>query len=126
MLIDGKQVPAAWGKVLAVYNPATGGVIANLPAAVAELESIDSGKPYAVARVVDLPLGRICSATSMLALPRQYGLHRSFRRNSAARDRRRFGAPHFFLWCAISRWSGTQQLAVGACQIVLSPSHHPW
>jgi phenylacetaldehyde dehydrogenase len=31
MLIDGKQVPAASGKTFAVYNPATGGVIANVP-----------------------------------------------------------------------------------------------
>src|SRR5580698_7196364 len=102
MLIDGKQVPAVSGKTLAVYNPATGGVIANVPEGdkadvdlavsaarrafderrwsrispsergrilwriadlierdleqLAELESIDNGKPYAVARVADLPL----------------------------------------------------------------------
>jgi len=31
MLIDGKQVPAASGKTFVVYNPATGGVIANVP-----------------------------------------------------------------------------------------------
>ena len=31
MLIDGKQVPAVSGKTFAVYNPATGGVIANVP-----------------------------------------------------------------------------------------------
>src|ERR1700745_753349 len=31
MLIDGKHVPAASGKTFAVYNPATGGVIANVP-----------------------------------------------------------------------------------------------
>jgi phenylacetaldehyde dehydrogenase len=102
MLIDGKLVPAASGKTFAVYNPATGAVIANVPEAdkadvdlavagarrafddgcwanvgaagrgkmlwkladlierdleeLAELESIDNGKPYAVARVADLPL----------------------------------------------------------------------
>lgn len=31
MLIDGKLVPAASGKTFAVYNPATGAVIANVP-----------------------------------------------------------------------------------------------
>jgi phenylacetaldehyde dehydrogenase len=31
MMIDGKQVPAVSGKTLAGYNPATGGVIANVP-----------------------------------------------------------------------------------------------
>ena len=31
MLIDGKLVPAVSGKTFAVYNPATGGVIANVP-----------------------------------------------------------------------------------------------
>jgi len=102
MLIDGKQVPAVSGKTFPVYNPATGGVIANVPEGdkadvdlavsaarrafderrwtrispsergrilwriadlierdleeLAELESIDNGKPYAVARVADLPL----------------------------------------------------------------------
>ena len=102
MLIDGKQVPAVFGKIIAVYNAATGGVIANVPEGdkadvdlavaverrafderrwlrvspserrrilwrisdlierdleeLAELESIDNGKPYAVARVADLPL----------------------------------------------------------------------
>jgi acyl-CoA reductase-like NAD-dependent aldehyde dehydrogenase len=33
MLIDGKMVGAASGKTFAVYNPATGGVIANVPEA---------------------------------------------------------------------------------------------
>ena len=33
MLIDGKQVPAGSGKTVAVYNPATGGAIADVPAA---------------------------------------------------------------------------------------------
>ncbi len=99
MRIDGKQVPAVSGNTLAVYNPATGGVIANVRAAdqadvdlavqaarrafdegrwaklspsergrilwriadlierdLEELGSIDNGKPYAVARVADLPL----------------------------------------------------------------------
>jgi phenylacetaldehyde dehydrogenase len=102
MLIEGKLVPAASGKTFAVYNPATGAVITNVPEAdkadvnhavaaarrafddgrwanvgaagrgkmlwkladlierdleeLAELESIDNGKPYAVARVADLPL----------------------------------------------------------------------
>jgi phenylacetaldehyde dehydrogenase len=102
MLIDGRLVPAASGKTFAVYNPATGTVIANVPEGdkadvdlavaaarrafddgrwarvtrsergrmlwrladlierdleeLAELESIDNGKPYAVARVADLPL----------------------------------------------------------------------
>ena len=106
MLIDGKQVPAMSGRTFAVYNPATGGVIANVPEGdkadvdlavaaarrafderrwsrispsergrilwriadliernleeLAELESIDNGKPYAVARVADLPLAVIC------------------------------------------------------------------
>jgi phenylacetaldehyde dehydrogenase len=101
MLIDGEMVDAVSGKTLAVYNPATGAVIANVPEAdkadvdlavaaarrafderrwgrvspsergrmlwrlaelierdleeLAELESIDNGKPYAVARVADLP-----------------------------------------------------------------------
>ena len=95
MLIDGELVPAASGKTFAVYNPASGAIIANVPAAdkadvdlavaaarrafderrwakvspsergrilwkladlierdleeLAELESIDNGKPYAVA-----------------------------------------------------------------------------
>jgi delta 1-pyrroline-5-carboxylate dehydrogenase len=31
MLMDGKQLPAASGKTFAVYNPAAGGVIANVP-----------------------------------------------------------------------------------------------
>jgi phenylacetaldehyde dehydrogenase len=31
MLIDGKQVSAASGRTFAVYNPATGGLIANVP-----------------------------------------------------------------------------------------------
>jgi phenylacetaldehyde dehydrogenase len=102
MLIDGELVPAVSGKTFAVYNSATGAVIANVPEAdkkdvdiavaaarrafderrwakvspsergrmlwkladlierdleeLAELESIDNGKPYAVARVADLPL----------------------------------------------------------------------
>jgi phenylacetaldehyde dehydrogenase len=102
MLIDGDLVPAASGKTFAVYNPATGAAIANVPEGdkadvdravaaarrafdygrwakvspsekgrllwrladllerdleeLAELESIDNGKPYAVARVADLPL----------------------------------------------------------------------
>ena len=104
MLIDGKLVPAASGKTFAVYNPATGAVIANVPEPdkadvkhavaaarrafddgrwanvgaagrgkmlwkladlierdleeLAELELIDNGKPYAVARVADLPRDR--------------------------------------------------------------------
>src|SRR5262249_16704939 len=102
MLIDGQMVAAVSGKTFEVVNPATGAVIANVPAAdkadvdlavaaarrafddgvwakvspsekgrmrwnigdliereleeLAELESIDNGKPYAVARVADLPL----------------------------------------------------------------------
>src|SRR6516165_7045097 len=102
MLIDGRMVGAVSGKTFEVVNPATGAVIANVPAAdkadvdlavaaarrafderrwsrispsergrilwriadlierdleeLAELESIDNGKPYAVARVADLPL----------------------------------------------------------------------
>src|SRR6201996_1507502 len=102
MLIDGKRVPAASGKTFAVYDPATGGLIANVPEGdkadvdlavaaarrafdegrwakfgpsgrgrmlwkladlieqnleeLAELESLDNGKPHAVARVADLPL----------------------------------------------------------------------
>jgi phenylacetaldehyde dehydrogenase len=102
ILIGGKQVPAVSGKAFPVYNPATAGVIANMPAGdkadvdlavqaarrafderrwtkvspseqgrilwriahliernleeLADLESIDNGKPYAVARVADLPL----------------------------------------------------------------------
>jgi phenylacetaldehyde dehydrogenase len=130
MLIDGKQVPAASGKTFAVYNPATGGVIANVPEGdkadvdlavraarrafderrwtkfspsergrilwriadlierdleeLAELESIDNGKPYAVARVADLPLAvdmfrymggwatKITGMTLPLSLPGEY------------------------------------------------------
>ena len=130
MLIDGKLVPAASGKSFAVYNPATGTVIANVPEAdradvdravaaarrafderswtrlspsargrtlwrladlierdleeLAELESIDNGKPYAVARVADLPLAvdmfrymagwatKITGTTIPLSLPGEY------------------------------------------------------
>jgi len=130
MLIDGKHLPAVSGKTLAVYNPATGGVIANVPAGdkadvdlavraarrafderrwtkispsergrilwriadliernleeLAELESIDNGKPYAVARVADLPLAvdmfrymggwatKIRGTTLPLSLPGEY------------------------------------------------------
>ena len=130
MLIDGKMVGAASGKTFAVYNPAGGTVIANVPegdkvdvdlavaaarrafdegrwAAVppnqrgkllwkladlierdleelAELESIDNGKPYAVARVADLPLAidmfrymagwatKITGSTLSLSLPGEY------------------------------------------------------
>jgi phenylacetaldehyde dehydrogenase len=130
MLIDGEQVQAASGKTFAVYNPATGGVIANVPEAdradvdlavaaarrafdggvwakvgpsgrgkmlwkladlierdleeLAELESIDNGKPYAVARVADLPLAvdmfrymagwatKITGTTLPLSLPGEY------------------------------------------------------
>jgi phenylacetaldehyde dehydrogenase len=130
MLIDGKQVPAMSGKTFAVYNPATGGVIANVPEGdkadvdmavgaarrafderrwlrispsergrilwriadlierdleeLAELESIDNGKPYAVARVADLPLAvdmfrymggwatKITGSTLPLSLPGEY------------------------------------------------------
>ena len=130
MLIDGKQVPAVSGKTFAVYNPATGGVIANVPEGdkadvdlavaaarrafderrwsrvspsergrilwriadlierdleeLAELESIDNGKPYAVARVADLPLAvdmfrymggwatKITGSTLPLSLPGEY------------------------------------------------------
>jgi acyl-CoA reductase-like NAD-dependent aldehyde dehydrogenase len=130
MLIDGKQVPAVFGKIIAVYNAATGGVIANVPEGdkadvdlavaverrafderrwlrvspserrrilwrisdlierdleeLAELESIDNGKPYAVARVADLPLAvdmfpymggwatKITGSTLPLSLPGEY------------------------------------------------------
>src|SRR3984957_959988 len=130
MLIDGKQVSAESGKTFAVYNPATGGVIANVPEGdkadvdlavaaarrafddgswakvspsergrilwriadlierdleeLAELESIDNGKPYAVARVADLPLAvdifrymggwatKITGSTLPLSLPGEY------------------------------------------------------
>ena len=130
MLIDGKQVPAVSGKTFAVYNPATGGVIANVPEGdkadvdlavaaarrafderrwlrispsergrilwriadlierdleeLAELELIDNGKPYAVARVADLPLAvdmfrymggwatKITGSTLPLSLPGEY------------------------------------------------------
>ena len=130
MLIDGKLVDAASGKTFAVYNPATGAVIANVPEAdkadvdlavtaarrafddgswdkvspsqrgrmlwqvadlierdleeLAELESIDNGKPYAVARVADLPLAvdmfrymagwatKITGTTLPLSLPGEY------------------------------------------------------
>ena len=109
MLIDGKQVPAVSGKIIAVYNAATGGVIANVPEGdkadvdlavaverrafderrwlrvspserrrilwriadlierdleeLAELEFIDNGKPYAVARVAIFRSRSTCSAT---------------------------------------------------------------
>ncbi len=130
MLIDGKLVDAASGKTFAVYNPATGAVIASVPEAdkadvdlavtaarrafddgswdkvspsqrgrmlwqvadlierdleeLAELESIDNGKPYAVARVADLPLAvdmfrymagwatKITGTTLPLSLPGEY------------------------------------------------------
>jgi phenylacetaldehyde dehydrogenase len=130
MLIDGKMVPAVSGKTFPVYNPATGGVIANAPEGdkadvdlavaaarrafdegrwtkitrsergrimwriadlierdleeLAELESIDNGKPYAVARVADLPLAvdmfrymagwatKISGSTLPLSLPGEY------------------------------------------------------
>ncbi len=130
MLIDGKLVPAASGKTFAVFNPATGAVIANVPEGdkvdvdravaaarrafddrrwakvspsergrmlwkladlierdleeLAELESIDNGKPYAVARVADLPLAvdifrymggwatKITGSTLPLSLPGEY------------------------------------------------------
>jgi phenylacetaldehyde dehydrogenase len=130
MLIDGKMVGAASGKTFAVYNPATGGVIANVPEAdkadvdlavaaarrafderrwgkitpsergrmlwriadliernleeLAELESVDNGKPYAIARVADLPLAvdmfrymggwatKITGSTIPLSLPGEY------------------------------------------------------
>ncbi|HET6308866.1 MAG TPA: aldehyde dehydrogenase family protein [Rhodopila sp.] len=130
MLIDGKLVQAASGKTFAVYNPATGGVIANVPEGdkadvdlavaaarrafddrrwakvspsekgrllwrladlieanleeLAELESIDNGKPYAVARVADVPLAvdifrymagwatKITGSTLPLSLPGEY------------------------------------------------------
>jgi phenylacetaldehyde dehydrogenase len=130
MLIDGKMVGAASGKTFAVYNPATGTVIANVPEAdkadvdlavaaarrafeerrwckmtpsergrmlwhiadlierdleeLAELESVDNGKPYAVARVADLPLAvdmfrymggwatKITGSTLPLSLPGEF------------------------------------------------------
>jgi phenylacetaldehyde dehydrogenase len=130
MLIDGQMVGAASGKAFAVYNPATGGVIANVPEGdgvdvdlavaaarrafdggawprmspsergrllwrigdlidrnldeLAELESIDNGKPFAVARVADLPLAvdmfrymagwatKISGRTLPLSLPGEY------------------------------------------------------
>jgi phenylacetaldehyde dehydrogenase len=130
MLIDGKMVSAVSGKTFAVYNPATGGVIANAPEGdkadvdlavaaarrafderrwgkispsgrgqilwriadlierdleeLAELEAIDNGKPYAVARVADLPLAvdmfrymagwatKISGSTLPLSLPGEY------------------------------------------------------
>src|ERR1700722_9750719 len=130
MLIDGKFFPAASGKTFAVYDPATGTVIANVPEGdkedvdravaaarrafdegrwakigpsgrgkmlwkladlierdleeLAELESIDNGKPYAVARVADLPLAvdmfrymagwatKISGSTLPLSLPGEY------------------------------------------------------
>ena len=130
MLIDGKMVGAVSGKTFGVYNPATGGVIANVPEGdkadvdlavaaarrafderrwgrispsergrilwriadlierdleeLAELESIDNGKPYAVAHVADLPLAveifrymggwatKITGSTLPLSLPGEY------------------------------------------------------
>ena len=130
MLIDGHIVQAASGKTFAVYDPATGSVIANVPEGdkadvdlavaaarrafddgvwakvgpsgrgqmlwklsdlieknleqLAELESIDNGKPYAVARVADLPLAvdmfrymagwatKITGSTLPLSLPGEY------------------------------------------------------
>ncbi|MEQ8165542.1 MAG: aldehyde dehydrogenase family protein [Alphaproteobacteria bacterium] len=102
MLIGGKWVDAASGETLPVYNPATGQIMANVPAAdkedidravsaarkafesgpwhtmspsqrgrllgkladaieahldeLAELESLDNGKPVSVARAADVPL----------------------------------------------------------------------
>ncbi|HUC18765.1 MAG TPA: aldehyde dehydrogenase family protein [Acetobacteraceae bacterium] len=130
MLVDGELVAAASGKTFAVYNPASGTVIANVPEAdkedvdlavaaarrafderrwsglspsergrmlwrlaelierdleeLAELESVDNGKPYAVARVADLPLAvdmfrymggwatKITGSTLALSLPGEY------------------------------------------------------
>ncbi len=130
LLIDGKMVQAVSGKTFAVYNPATGTLIANVPEAdkadvdlavaaarrafdegrwarvspsergrilwriadlieknleeLAELESLDNGKPYAVARVADLPLAvdmfrymagwatKITGSTLPLSLPGEY------------------------------------------------------
>src|SRR5271156_3176099 len=130
MLIDGSIVPAASGKTFAVYNPATGTAIAQVPEGdkadidravaaarrafddgrwakvspsergrmlwrladliernleeLAELESIDNGKPYAVARVADLPLTvdifrymggwatKLTGSTMKLSLPGEY------------------------------------------------------
>ena len=130
MLIDGRLAPAVSGKTFAVYNPATGTVITNVPEAdkadvdlavaaarrafddrrwsgvspsqrgralwkladlierdleeLAELESLDNGKPYAVARVADLPLAvdmfrymagwatKITGTTLPLSLPGEY------------------------------------------------------
>jgi phenylacetaldehyde dehydrogenase len=130
MLVDGKLAQAASGKTFAVYNPATGTVIANVPEGdkvdvdlavaaarrafddgrwakigpsgrgkllwkmadllerdleeFAELESLDNGKPYAVARVADLPLAvdmfrymagwatKITGSTLPLSLPGEY------------------------------------------------------
>ena len=46
MLIDGKLVPAASGKTFAVYNPATGAVIANVP----EADKADVNHAVAAAR----------------------------------------------------------------------------
>jgi acyl-CoA reductase-like NAD-dependent aldehyde dehydrogenase len=130
MLIDGEMLGAVSGKTFAVYNPATGAVIANVPEAdkadvdvalavarrafderrwgrvspsergrmlwrladlierdleeLAEIESIDNGKPYAVARIADLPLAadmfrymggwatKITGTTIPLSLPGEY------------------------------------------------------
>ncbi len=130
MLVDGKLVGAVSGKSFAVYNPASGTVIANVPEAdkedvdlavaaarrafderrwsslspsqrgrmlwqladlierdleeLAELESVDNGKPYSVARVADLPLAvdmfrymagwatKITGSNLALSLPGEY------------------------------------------------------
>jgi acyl-CoA reductase-like NAD-dependent aldehyde dehydrogenase len=57
MLIDGEQVQAASGKTFAVYNPATGGVIANVPEAdradvdLAVAAARRAGHPPALSRI---------------------------------------------------------------------------
>src|SRR6266550_4659555 len=52
LLIDGKWVDAQSGRTFPVYNPATGEVLDEF----AQIESLDNGKPLAVARVADVPL----------------------------------------------------------------------
>jgi phenylacetaldehyde dehydrogenase len=66
MLIDGKWVMAKSGKTFDVHDPATEQKLASVAEGdaadvehldeLAQLESLDNGKPFAVARVADVPL----------------------------------------------------------------------
>jgi hypothetical protein len=70
MLIDGELVPAVSGKTFAVYNPATGAVIANVPEADKRM-SISQSRPHgapsmkgAGARSVRRSAGACCGSSA--------------------------------------------------------------